>query len=91
MLNFYFNFNFIHSGLIEFYRVSYIWYSAIGSCLTVIVGLIVSFLTGPQDPRKLNPQLISPVVDSFVRWLLSDDLLHAIGWQLGTDLQVNLR
>lgn len=77
-----------YSGLIEFYRTSYIWYSAIGSCLTVLIGLIISFLSGPQDPRKLNPKLISPAVDGFVRWLLSDDILYTIGWELGVDVEV---
>lgn len=75
-------------GLLEFYRISYIWYSAIGCCVTVFVGLIISFLTKPQDPRKLNPKLISPAVDCFVRWLLSDDLLYTIGWELGVDIEV---
>ncbi|ODN03398.1 Sodium-coupled monocarboxylate transporter 2 [Orchesella cincta] len=71
------------SGLIEMYRISYIWYSAIGCCVTVFIGLILSFLTGPQDPRKLDPKLISPAVDTFVRWLFSDDILYKIGWELG--------
>ncbi|CAL8148090.1 unnamed protein product [Orchesella dallaii] len=75
------------SGLIELYRISYIWYSAIGCCITVFIGLLISFLTGAQDPRKLEAKLISPAVDKFVRWLFSDDILYSIGWELGVDLE----
>ena len=43
---------------LDLYKLSYMWYSATG-CLTVIVaGLIVSVLTGIQNPRTLNPVLI---------------------------------
>ncbi len=83
------SFLFCSYSLKEFYRISYIWYSAIGCCITVFVGLVISFLTKPQDPRKLNPKLISPTVDCFVRWLLSDDLLKSIGWELGSDIEVS--
>ncbi|KAK0088091.1 hypothetical protein PV325_013187 [Microctonus aethiopoides] len=44
------------------YRVSYLWYSMIGCLVTVGVGTIVSFLTGPQDPAELDTDLLSPPV-----------------------------
>lgn len=59
------------------------WYSAIGGSLTIIIGLIVSFMTKPQDPRELNPKLISPPIDRFVRWLFPQYRFKA-GWDLGT-------
>ena len=35
----------------------------------MVVGTIVSFLTKPQDPKTLNPDLISPVFkDLFGCW-----------------------
>ncbi len=45
---------------LKFYEVSYIWFSAISCMWAFVVGAVVSFLTGPQDPKKLNPKLISP-------------------------------
>jgi len=36
----------ISSGIQRLYTVSYMWYSGIGVCTVVVVGLIVSFITG---------------------------------------------
>ena len=44
------------------YEVSYMWFSAIPCLWTVFVGSLLSFATGPQDPKKLNPVLISPAL-----------------------------
>lgn len=40
------------------YNLSYMWYSACGCLAVIVVGLVVSVLTGIQNPRKLNPVLI---------------------------------
>lgn len=42
------------------YEISYMWFSAIACMFCIVVGIIVSFLSKPQDPRYLNPNLISP-------------------------------
>ncbi|XP_033223744.1 sodium-coupled monocarboxylate transporter 1-like [Belonocnema kinseyi] len=44
------------------YRVSYLWYSAIGCLVTVFVGVVVSFVTGFQDPSELDYDLLSPPI-----------------------------
>ncbi|XP_043468553.1 sodium-coupled monocarboxylate transporter 1 [Leptopilina heterotoma] len=44
------------------YRISYLWYSAIGCLVTVFVGILVSYVTGFQDPAELNYDLLSPPV-----------------------------
>ncbi|XP_049854001.1 sodium-coupled monocarboxylate transporter 1-like [Schistocerca gregaria] len=44
------------------YRLSYLWYSAIGCVTTVVVGLVVSLVTGPRDPTTVDPALLSPPV-----------------------------
>lgn len=54
-----------YDGLDRLYSVSYMWYSGIGVITTVVVGLIVSFITGPTDPKTLNPKLICPFFDVF--------------------------
>nr|CAD7449788.1 unnamed protein product [Timema bartmani] len=48
------------------YRMSYLWYSIIGTLTAIIVGLIVSFMTGPRDPRSIDPDLLSPVIHRFL-------------------------
>ena len=44
------------------YKLSYLWYSSIGCISCIIIGLIVSAITGFQDPEKLNPMTINPIV-----------------------------
>lgn len=48
------------------YRVSFLWYSAIGFLVTIIIGMIVSYLTGFEDPHDVDTDLISPVVYEFL-------------------------
>ncbi|XP_078583638.1 sodium-coupled monocarboxylate transporter 1-like isoform X2 [Branchiostoma floridae x Branchiostoma japonicum] len=49
--------------LAELYNISYLYYSLIAVLSVLIVGLIVSFITGAQDPAELDPRLISPFFD----------------------------
>ncbi|XP_046475986.1 sodium-coupled monocarboxylate transporter 1 [Neodiprion pinetum] len=48
------------------YRVSYLWYSMIGCLTTIVVGVMVSFATGPQNLDELNDDLLSPPVQMLV-------------------------
>ncbi|CAG7836014.1 unnamed protein product [Allacma fusca] len=74
-------------GVLEFYRLSYMWYSMIACIVVLVVGLTVSFLTGPQDPRKLSPELISPPINAMMKKLFSKKFLKKIKWELGKDLK----
>lgn len=38
------------SGLKRFYSLSYMWYSAFNCCTVILIGLIISFLTGRPAP-----------------------------------------
>ncbi|KAL2716877.1 sodium-coupled monocarboxylate transporter 1-like [Vespula squamosa] len=44
------------------YRTSYLWYSAIGCILTMLVGFVVSLFTGLQNPAELDQDLLSPPI-----------------------------
>ncbi|XP_032705440.1 sodium-dependent multivitamin transporter isoform X2 [Lontra canadensis] len=50
------------TGLQHFYSLSYLWYSAHNSTTVIVVGLIVSLLTGGMRGRTLNPRTIYPVL-----------------------------
>lgn len=50
------------TGLQRFYSLSYLWYSAHNSTTVIVVGLIVSLLTGGMRGRTLNPGTIYPVL-----------------------------
>ncbi|KAJ8036643.1 Sodium-coupled monocarboxylate transporter 2 [Holothuria leucospilota] len=52
----------------QYYSVSYAWYGLISSLITVSVGLVVSFLTGPNDPSTVDPNLLSPLPSIFCSW-----------------------
>ncbi|KAJ8722725.1 hypothetical protein PYW07_003905 [Mythimna separata] len=44
------------------FRVSYLWYSGLGCAATLLAGLVVSVLTGVNDPAQVPIDLISPPV-----------------------------
>uniref|UniRef100_A0A8C3I3A7 Solute carrier family 5 member 6 n=1 Tax=Chrysemys picta bellii TaxID=8478 RepID=A0A8C3I3A7_CHRPI len=50
------------SGLQKFYSLSYMWYSAHNSTTVILVGLLVSLLTGPTKGATVNPRTIYPVL-----------------------------
>ncbi|KAK7792175.1 hypothetical protein R5R35_005133 [Gryllus longicercus] len=48
------------------YKMSYLWYTVIGTSTTILVGLIVSFLTGPNDPKEIDPDLCTPLIHGWL-------------------------
>ncbi|XP_026478813.1 sodium-coupled monocarboxylate transporter 1 isoform X2 [Ctenocephalides felis] len=54
------------SDVFFLYRLSYHWVSPIGILTVLIVGLIVSLITGKQDVGRMDPELISPVLHRFL-------------------------
>lgn len=48
------------------YRLSYLYFNVLGCFTVIVVGLVVSFLTGATSPGELHPDLLSPVV----HWIL---------------------
>lgn len=54
------------SDVFPLYRLSFHWINPIGVLSVLIVGTIVSFVTGPRDLKKIDPELISPVIHRYV-------------------------
>ncbi|XP_045700407.1 sodium-dependent multivitamin transporter [Phyllostomus hastatus] len=50
------------TGLQRLYSLSYLWYSAHNSTTVIVVGLVVSLLTGGMRGRTLDPRTIYPVL-----------------------------
>ncbi|XP_044736108.1 sodium-coupled monocarboxylate transporter 2-like isoform X2 [Chrysoperla carnea] len=48
------------------FRMSYIFYTCFGTVVQIVVGLVVSWITGFNDLKEVNPDLISPVM----HWVL---------------------
>lgn len=57
------------TGVQALYSLSYMWYSAHNSTTVVVVGLLVSFLTGPWKEKQLNPGTIYPVLGNLLFFL----------------------
>lgn len=57
------------SGVQALYSLSYMWYSAHNSATVVVVGLVVSFLTGPWKEKDLNPGTVYPVLGNLLFFL----------------------
>ncbi|KAL1276568.1 hypothetical protein QQF64_036191 [Cirrhinus molitorella] len=49
-------------GLNGLYSLSYMWYSALNSFIVVLVGLIISFLTGPTKGDDVSSGTVYPVM-----------------------------
>nr|XP_039253944.1 sodium-coupled monocarboxylate transporter 1-like [Styela clava] len=53
-----------------FYSLSYAYYPVLGFCVTIVIGLLTSFLTGYQHPSKLPPGTVYRFFDHPVfMWL----------------------
>ncbi|XP_040204134.1 sodium-dependent multivitamin transporter isoform X1 [Rana temporaria] len=57
------------TGLQKFYSLSYMWYSAHNSTTVVIVGIIVSLLTGPMKGKDVNPRTVYLVLPKLLFFL----------------------
>jgi solute carrier family 5 (sodium-coupled monocarboxylate transporter), member 8/12 len=51
----------------QIYHISYLWYTLVGSSICIIVSLITSYITGPNDPAALNPKLLAPFVRKLIK------------------------
>jgi sodium-coupled monocarboxylate transporter 8/12 len=51
----------------QIYHISYLWYTLVGSSMCIIVSLITSYITGPNDPAALNPKLLAPFVRKLIK------------------------
>lgn len=60
----------------------------IGCTIVITVGMAVSFFTGFQDPRKLDPALISTPIDRFMKMAFPGRFRRKIGWELGEGLSM---
>lgn len=54
------------SNVFPLYRLSFHWINPIGILSVLIAGSIASYLAGPRDLKKIDPELISPVIHRFL-------------------------
>ncbi|VDI37889.1 Hypothetical predicted protein [Mytilus galloprovincialis] len=51
------------------YDLSYTYYMLLSPAIVLVVGLAVSFLTGHNDPKSVDPRLICPIFDVLCPYL----------------------
>ncbi|XP_022695011.1 sodium-coupled monocarboxylate transporter 2-like isoform X1 [Varroa jacobsoni] len=68
------------------YRLSYLWMSSISVFIQVVVSLLVSKITGSNDPTKMNPNLICTPFDSCP--CLSDEIKTILNFGVGKHFDV---
>ncbi|XP_006820586.1 sodium-coupled monocarboxylate transporter 2-like [Saccoglossus kowalevskii] len=52
-------------GFKDFMKISYLWYGLLETSTVLIVGLLVSFLTGYTRPKDVDPRLLSPLYTKY--------------------------
>ncbi|XP_048841179.1 solute carrier family 5 member 6a [Brienomyrus brachyistius] len=57
------------TGLRALYSLSYMWYSVHNSTTVIVVGLIVSLLTGPMKEKDVTPGTVYPVLGNLLFFL----------------------
>ncbi|KAM3871173.1 sodium-dependent multivitamin transporter-like [Diretmus argenteus] len=57
------------TGLKRFYSLSYMWYSGLNCFTVVLIGLIISFLTGPMKEEDVAPGTIYPLLGNLLFFL----------------------
>lgn len=59
------------------YRISYLWYTLVGSIVTISISLLVTLITS-QDVKKLDPMLVSPFVRKYLTNKDVSEELHQV-------------
>ncbi|XP_053544880.1 sodium-coupled monocarboxylate transporter 2 isoform X2 [Bombina bombina] len=52
----------------NWYGISYLYYSAVGCIGCIIAGLLISFVTGREHGRNIDPLLVRPICNLFCFW-----------------------
>ncbi|KAI9577558.1 hypothetical protein GQX74_005020 [Glossina fuscipes] len=47
------------------YRISYMWYTALGALITILMSGVCGCVFGSNDPRKVDPTLLAPSIRKF--------------------------
>ena len=83
-LRFIYHFRYIFPH-VEIYNVSYMWFSAIPCMWTIFVGSLISYFYKPQDPKTLNPDLISPGLKGLFKYWPEPVRKIIDNWQIGAN------
>lgn len=49
------------------YHISYLWYTFLGALITIAVAVIVSAISGFNDPNEMDPRLFAPCIRRYLK------------------------
>ncbi|XP_055690120.1 sodium-coupled monocarboxylate transporter 1 isoform X2 [Lutzomyia longipalpis] len=55
------------ASIMPLYRISYMWYTFLGTISTILVAFIVNLINGGNDPHSIDASLISPVIRKYYK------------------------
>lgn len=56
--------------------MSYLWYTWVGFLTTILVGLVVSWFTGPNKYSCADKRLFTPIIHRFLRSKDPEKVVH---------------
>jgi len=69
---------------LSIYQLSYMWYSAVGCLTVIVVGMIVSAVTGFQNAKKLDPNLICNTGQTLF-WFMPENVKEFLRFNVGDE------
>lgn len=60
------------------YKLSYMYYTVVGTLTAIAVGIVVSYLTGCNKGKEVNPKLYSPII---YRFLPKKNIVHEVKFE----------
>lgn len=48
------------------FEISYLWYTLAGTFIALAVGIVVSYITGFNDPKDVHKDLLTPIIHNFL-------------------------
>ncbi|XP_073954170.1 sodium-coupled monocarboxylate transporter 1-like [Choristoneura fumiferana] len=79
---------FDRSGTFFLYRLSYLYYTFVGMAVCILVGVVVSYFTQPNDPAMVHRDLLTPMIH---RWLPPQHQLCRRPRLTQHDIEINAR
>ncbi len=86
LLSFY-SFHYRNDEGFNLLSVSFMWYSLIGALISVLVGTVTSFLTGPQDIDQLDPKLVFRFMRRWIGKKRTNSIIMVLVWLFYTIFQ----
>lgn len=56
-----------HPDDYQIYHISYLWYTFFGAVITIVISLIVSYITGFNRVSDMDPKLLAPFMRKYIK------------------------